>query len=86
MKLLKLSCAVAAALSVAPAVAQDEVMVVTATTNQVSIEQAPASVSVITSEEISKIPATDITKALGKIAGLQLDSRGGMSLLLKSVV
>lgn len=81
MKLLKLSCAVAAALSVAPAVAQenaqDEVMVVTATTNQVSIEQAPASVSVITSEEISKIPATDITKALGKIAGLQLDSRGG---------
>ncbi|CCN33778.1 putative Porin [Vibrio nigripulchritudo SO65] len=79
MKLLKLSCAVAAALSVAPALAQenDEVMVVTGTSSQVSVHQAPASVTVVTSEEINKIPATDITDALGKLAGLQVENFGG---------
>ncbi len=79
MKLLKLSCAVASALLVTPALAQenDEVVIVTGTSSQVSIHQAPASVTVVTSEEINQIPAANITQALAKIAGVQISQGSG---------
>lgn len=81
----KLSLAVAATLStsVAPLVyASDvsdniEVMVITAAQHETSIKNAPASISVITSEEINKLPATDITTALESVAGVHISRSTG---------
>ncbi|MDC0611218.1 TonB-dependent receptor [Vibrio sp.] len=81
MKLLNLSCAVALALAANSAIAADDadttsksdtsdVVVVTATTNETSLKDAPASVSVVTNEEINRIPATDVATVLQGVAGV----------------
>jgi len=77
MRRYNLSLAVALALSTAPSLthANDndmEVMVVTAAQHETSIKDAPASISVITSEELNRIPATDITTALENVAGVHI--------------
>lgn len=83
MKLQNLSCAVAFALIANSAVAADntkatsqadvsDVVVVTATTNQTSIKDAPASISVVTNEEINRIPVTDVATVLQGVAGVHV--------------
>ncbi|MEI8632248.1 TonB-dependent receptor plug domain-containing protein [Vibrio sp. PP-XX7] len=52
-------------------------MVVTATNNEVSLQEAPASVSVISNEEINKLPAADITTALQSVAGVHISKSTG---------
>ncbi|MDN3683618.1 TonB-dependent receptor plug domain-containing protein [Vibrio sinaloensis] len=57
-----------------PALADDtttymDTVVVTASKYEASIKEAPASISVITREEIDQLPATDITTALENVAG-----------------
>ncbi|MHA2939465.1 TonB-dependent receptor domain-containing protein [Vibrio sp. RC27] len=54
-----------------------DVMVVTAAQHETSIKDAPASISVITSEEINKLPATDITTALESVAGVHISKSTG---------
>ncbi|WP_194437871.1 TonB-dependent receptor domain-containing protein [Vibrio fluminensis] len=63
---------------VAPTFAQDssvdvsEVMVVTATKSEVSLQDAPASLTVVTEEDLNRLPATDITTALESVAGVRI--------------
>lgn len=47
-------------------------MVVTASQYETAIKNAPASISVITREEIDKLPATDISTALESVAGVHV--------------
>lgn len=54
-----------------------ETMVVTANQYQTSVKDAPASISVITREEIDKLPATDITTALESVAGVHIAKTTG---------
>ena len=89
MKRLKISYAVAVALVSQSAFSAEEVtdtdqnanvsdiMVVTATTNEVSLQEAPASVSVISNEELNKLPATDITTALESVPGVYISKSTG---------
>ncbi|WP_087018455.1 TonB-dependent receptor plug domain-containing protein [Thaumasiovibrio subtropicus] len=82
MKLLKLSCAVAAALVsqtgfASEAGGDNEVVVVTATSYEQTLREAPASISVIDSAEINRVPASDITEALKGVAGIQIDKTWG---------
>jgi outer membrane receptor for ferrienterochelin and colicins len=49
-----------------------ETMVVTASQYETAIKNAPASISVITREEIDKLPATDISTALESVAGVHV--------------
>ncbi|SHO57192.1 TonB-dependent receptor domain-containing protein [Vibrio quintilis] len=84
MKYLKLSYAVAIALLSHSVFAEtpqetnpEDVMVVTATTNAVSIQEAPASVSVITNKELNRLPATDISAALENVAGVNISKSTG---------
>ncbi|MDW6002584.1 TonB-dependent receptor plug domain-containing protein [Vibrio mangrovi] len=84
MKLLKISYAVATALTVNAAIAAEngqsvssDVMVVTATSNQMSLQDAPASVSVVTNEEINRLPATDVATVLENVSGLRVIRSSG---------
>ncbi len=84
MKLLHLSCAVALILSSASGYAANQnhasisdVVVVTATTNETTLDKAPASVTVITNEELNKLPATNITTALESVAGVHISRSTG---------
>ncbi|NOH95641.1 TonB-dependent receptor [Vibrio sp. 99-70-13A1] len=81
MKPYKLSLAVALSLSTALPLSvfanTMDVMVVTASQNETSIKDAPASISVITNEEINKLPATDITTALESVAGVHISKSTG---------
>ncbi|MDA0147096.1 TonB-dependent receptor domain-containing protein [Vibrio sp. LaRot3] len=54
-----------------------EVMVVTATKTEQSLQDAPASVTVVTSEELNRLPATDITTALQNVAGVRISKATG---------
>ncbi len=78
MKVLTLTSAVAVALTAQAVYAQNsaqtssETMVVTATNHEVALDQAPASISVVSNEELNKIPATDISKALENIPGVHI--------------
>ncbi len=83
MKLSKTGILVASVMAISGANANEsedknnEVIVVTATKSEQSIEQAPATVSVIENEEITRIPATDVTQALQTVAGIQIDKLDG---------
>ena len=52
-------------------------MVVTANQYETSIKNAPASISVITREDIDKLPATDISTALESVAGVHVAKTTG---------
>ncbi len=54
-----------------------ETMVVTANQYETSIKNAPASISVITREDIDKLPATDISTALESVAGVHVAKTTG---------
>ncbi|WP_295893513.1 TonB-dependent receptor [uncultured Vibrio sp.] len=54
-----------------------ETMVITANQYETAIKNAPASISVITSEEIDKFPATDISAALESVAGVHVAKTTG---------
>lgn len=54
-----------------------ETMVVTASQYETAIKNAPASISVITREEIDKLPATDISIALESVAGVHVAKTTG---------
>lgn len=54
-----------------------EVMVVTATQHETSIKDAPASITVLSEEELNKLPATDITTALESVAGVHVSRSTG---------
>lgn len=83
MKLSLLSCAVVAACFSAAAAAESarndntEVMVVTATKNQTSLREAPASISVIDNEEINRIPVNDVASVLERVPGVQVSRTSG---------
>ncbi|WP_070963616.1 TonB-dependent receptor domain-containing protein [Vibrio sonorensis] len=51
--------------------------VVTANQYETSIKEAPASISVVTSEEIEKLPATDVTTALESVPGVHIAKSSG---------
>jgi outer membrane receptor for ferrienterochelin and colicins len=82
MKLSKLSYAVVSLLAVNTAVAAEDgqttqatdtdVMIVTATSNEMSLKDAPASVSVVTNEEINRLPATDVATVLKNVTGVRV--------------
>ncbi len=81
MKLSVLSNAVVLALLSNTALAETEstdntnteTIVVTATKGQTSLSEAPASISVITNEELNRIPVNDIASALESVAGVHVD-------------
>lgn len=83
MKLSLLSCAVVAACFSAAAAAESvqndntEVMVVTATKNQTSLRDAPASISVIDNEEINRLPVNDVASVLERVPGVQVARTSG---------
>lgn len=54
-----------------------EVMVVTATQHETSIKDAPATITVLTKEDLNKLPATDITTALESVAGVHISRSTG---------
>lgn len=62
----------------------DGTMVVTASANEISLENAPASISVITREEIKRKPVQNLRDVLRDVPGVQLtdegDNRKGVSL------
>ncbi|KYN23762.1 hypothetical protein AUQ44_17845 [Vibrio cidicii] len=49
-----------------------DVMVVTATTNQTSLREAPATISVITSEDLNRTPVNDVASALESVPGVHV--------------
>ncbi len=53
--------------------------VVTATRTETAVEKLPVSVTVITAEEIEKIPARTVDEVLDKAAGLQVRRNKGLS-------
>jgi iron complex outermembrane receptor protein len=55
-----------------------EKTVVTATRTETPVENLPVSVTVITAEEIEKIPATTVDEVLDKVAGLQVRRNKGL--------
>ena len=79
----QLAVAIALAGSISlPSVASEstqhtETMVVTANQYETSIKNAPASISVITREDIDKLPATDISTALESVAGVHVAKTTG---------
>ncbi|MFB9214915.1 TonB-dependent receptor plug domain-containing protein [Vibrio sinaloensis] len=79
----KLATAIALTTCIAmPALADDtttymDTVVVTASKYEASIKEAPASISVITREEIDQLPATDITTALENVAGVHVAKTTG---------
>lgn len=83
MKLSPLSCAVILTAASGSSLAdthsanETEVMVITATKNQVSIREAPASITVIDSEELNQTPVNDVASALEKVPGLQVVRNSG---------
>src|SRR5690606_37697202 len=78
----RLACAVAVAASMSgPAHAQDALelqptTVVSASGFEQNIKDAPATISVITAEELKKRSYTDITDALKNVAGVQIADGG----------
>lgn len=69
---------------VSPAYAQEnltalERLVVTASGGAVDVRDAPASITVITAEEIEKLPAQDVRDLLAKAAGVTLGRSGNMN-------
>jgi len=75
---LLLSLAPAAHSDNPPAVPETEIekTVVTATRHEVSLKDAPGAVSVITAEEIQRMPVRDTTDILRQVAGISLIGRG----------
>ncbi|MGE9552727.1 catecholate siderophore receptor CirA [Erwinia amylovora] len=63
---------------------KDDVMVVTASATEVNLKDAPASISVITAEEIKRKPVQNLRDVLRDVPGVQLtnegDNRKGISL------
>ncbi|MEQ4530008.1 MAG: catecholate siderophore receptor CirA [Mixta sp.] len=61
-----------------------DTMVVTASANEINLQDAPASISVITSEEIKRKPVQNLRDVLREVPGVQLtnegDNRKGVSL------
>ncbi|GLR10781.1 catecholate siderophore receptor CirA [Mixta theicola] len=61
-----------------------DTMVVTASANEINLQDAPASISVITSEEIKRKPVQNLRDVLRDVPGVQLtdegDNRKGVSL------
>lgn len=61
-----------------------DTMVVTASANEINLQDAPASISVITSEEIKRKPVQNLRDVLREVPGVQLtdegDNRKGISL------
>ncbi|WP_075181251.1 catecholate siderophore receptor CirA [Pantoea sp. 1.19] len=87
--LRSLLCASACLLSPALAAAErdaaeDDTLVVTASANQINLRDAPATISVITAEEIKRKPAENLKDVLRDVPGVQLtnegDNRKGISL------
>lgn len=62
----------------------NDTMVVTASANEINLQDAPASISVITSEEIKRKPVQNLRDVLREVPGVQLtdegDNRKGVSL------
>ncbi len=54
-----------------------EVMVVTATKNQTSVRDAPASITVIDNETLNRTPANDVASVLETVPGLQVVRTSG---------
>lgn len=54
-----------------------DVMVVTATTNQTSLREAPATISVITSEDLNRTPVNDVASALESVPGVHVVRSSG---------
>ncbi len=84
MKTLKPSAvAVALALTMPTAFADtqssdvSDVVVVTATQNEISLKDAPASVTVVTNEELNRLPATNIATALKSVTGVRVQESTG---------
>lgn len=89
MKRLTLTAAVALAFSANSAMSavkadtdktpaqNSDVMVVTATTHEMSLKDAPASMSIISNEELNRLPATDITTALEYVPGVNISRSTG---------
>lgn len=79
-----ISCAIASAFLVTPVIAQDiqtapdgtEVIVVTASGYEQNLIEAPASISVVTAEELKLKSYTDVTDALKHVAGVQIMGGG----------
>lgn len=62
----------------------NDTMVVTASANEINLQDAPASISVITHEEIKRKPVQNLREVLREVPGVQLtdegDNRKGVSL------
>ncbi|MGO3869587.1 MAG: TonB-dependent receptor domain-containing protein [Alcaligenes sp.] len=70
-----------------PAVTQLDTVVVTATGTALDVKDAPASISVITAEEIKKIPAADLNEVLRRVPGLSQATTpdGGTSIQIRGL-
>ena len=85
MKKHILSCAVVTALASFASIAADQetnhnekdVVVVTASSHATSVQEAPASVTIITEEDINRLPATDIASVLENVAGIDVIKSSG---------
>ncbi|MGI3129543.1 TonB-dependent receptor domain-containing protein [Halopseudomonas pachastrellae] len=78
-----LACAIALATFCSAAQAADssesitlDTMVVTAAATEQSLRDAPASITVLTEEDIKRTPATDLADLLGRVAGVTLQRAG----------